>query len=97
MGWDGGYGKTIRVTHPNGYTSHYAHLSRFRRDMITGKRVKKGEIIGYVGMTGCATGPHLDFRITRRGTFLNPMNIECSSPKTPSRKNAGKSNRAPRG
>lgn len=97
LGWDGGYGKTIRVVHPNGYTSHYAHLSHYTRNMMVGKRVRKGEVIGYVGMTGNSTGPHLDFRITHRGTYLNPVNIECSSRKIPSKKSAGKSHRIPRG
>ena len=97
FGWDGGYGKTVRIMHANGYISQYAHLSHFTRNILLGKRVRKGEIIGYVGMTGHATGPHLDFRITHRGTFINPENIEYSSQKVPSKKNAGKQRRVSRG
>ena len=97
FGWDGGYGKTVRIMHANGYISQYAHLSHFTRNILLGKRVRKGEIIGYVGMTGHATGPHLDFRITHRGTYINPENIEYSSQKIPSKKNAGKQRRVSRG
>jgi murein DD-endopeptidase MepM/ murein hydrolase activator NlpD len=96
-GWDGGYGKTVRIMHANGYISQYGHLSRFSRNILLGKRVRKGEIIGYVGMTGRATGPHLDFRITHRGTYINPENMEYSSHKPPSRKSAGKQRRVSRG
>ncbi len=96
-GWDGGYGKTVRIMHANGYISHYGHLSRFSRNIRMGKRVRKGEVIGYVGMTGRATGPHLDFRITHRGTYINPENLEYSSHKFPSKKSAGKQRRVSRG
>jgi len=75
IGWDGGYGKTIRIRHTNGYISHYAHLSRFPGNMKKGKRVRRGEVIGYVGMTGFSTGPHLDFRVTREGKYLNPERL----------------------
>jgi murein DD-endopeptidase MepM/ murein hydrolase activator NlpD len=97
IGWDGGYGKTARIMHANGYISQYGHLSRFSRNILIGKRVRKGEIIGYVGMTGRATGPHLDFRITHRGTYINPENMEYSSQKFPSKKSAGKQRRVSRG
>jgi murein DD-endopeptidase MepM/ murein hydrolase activator NlpD len=97
IGWDGGYGKTIRIMHANGYISQYGHLSHFTRNIMIGKRVRKGETIGYVGMTGHATGPHLDFRITHRGTYINPENIECGSQKFPSKKSAGKQRRVSRG
>jgi murein DD-endopeptidase MepM/ murein hydrolase activator NlpD len=97
IGWDGGYGKTIRIMHANGYISQYGHLSHYSQNIIVGKRVRKGETIGYVGMTGLATGPHLDFRITHRGTYINPENIEYSSQKFPSKKSAGKQRRVSRG
>ncbi|HXW61734.1 MAG TPA: M23 family metallopeptidase [Candidatus Acidoferrales bacterium] len=68
-GQKGGDGNLIKVQHPNGYTTYYMHLSRiFVRD---GQRVEQGQRIGLVGMTGLATGPHLDFRIELRGQFLN--------------------------
>jgi len=65
----GGSGNLIEIQHANGYTTYYMHLSRILvRD---GQRVEQGERIGLVGMTGLATGPHLDFRIQRHGEFLN--------------------------
>jgi murein DD-endopeptidase MepM/ murein hydrolase activator NlpD len=68
-GMKGGDGNLVKVEHSNGYTTYYMHLSRILvRD---GQRVQQGERIGLVGMTGLATGPHLDFRIELRGQFLN--------------------------
>lgn len=68
-GMKGGSGNLIEIQHSNGYTTYYMHLSRILvRD---GERVQQGERIGLVGMTGLATGPHLDFRIQKRGEFLN--------------------------
>ena len=97
IGWDGGYGKTIRIVHANGFISQYGHLSRFAQNMIMGKRVRKGETIGYVGMTGLATGPHLDFRITHNGTFINPMKLEDTTRKLYTKKGTGKSRSVSRG
>jgi murein DD-endopeptidase MepM/ murein hydrolase activator NlpD len=65
----GGAGNLIEIQHTNGYETYYMHLSRIL--VRTGQRVEQGERIGLVGMTGLATGPHLDFRIQRRGEFLN--------------------------
>ena len=65
----GGSGNLIEVQHSNGYTTYYMHLSRIL--VRNGQRVEQGERIGLVGMTGLATGPHLDFRIQRHGEFLN--------------------------
>lgn len=84
-GWERGYGKTIRIRHRNGFMSQYAHLSRFARGIMTGKMVKRGETIGYVGMTGLATGPHLDFRVTYLGMYINPVNLESRSKKLSSK------------
>lgn len=68
-GWKGEDGRLIKVQHANGYTTFYMHLSRILvRD---GQQVQQGQTIGLVGMTGLATGPHLDFRIERHGQFLN--------------------------
>ncbi len=97
VGWDGGFGKTIRIMHSNGYISQYGHLSHYSQNLMLGKRVRKGETIGYVGMTGLATGPHLDFRITHRGTYINPENLDICSQKFPSKKSAGKQRRVSRG
>ena len=68
-GLKGGSGNLIEVQHSNGYTTYYMHLSRIL--VRNGQRVEQGQRIGLVGMTGLATGPHLDFRIQRRGEFLN--------------------------
>ncbi|MCM8820592.1 MAG: M23 family metallopeptidase [Candidatus Omnitrophica bacterium] len=70
-GWRGGLGKTVIVRHPNGYTSWYGHLSAFAKGISKGKRVRKGQVIGYVGSTGTATGPHLDFRVQQGEKFIN--------------------------
>lgn len=75
-GWDGGFGKTIRIRHKNGYVSHYGHLSRYAKGIRAGKKINKGDTIGFVGMTGTATGPHLDFRVTYHGNFINPESLD---------------------
>ncbi|MEG2139864.1 MAG: peptidoglycan DD-metalloendopeptidase family protein [Bilophila sp.] len=75
VGRAGGYGKQIILKHANGLESYYGHLSRFAKGMTSGKRVRQGQTIGYVGATGTATGPHLDFRIKNRGNFVNPAKL----------------------
>ena len=72
IGRAGGYGKQVIIRHDNGLESLYGHMSRFAKNMKNGKRVRQGQTIGYVGATGTATGPHLDFRIRRQGQFVNP-------------------------
>lgn len=72
-GWKGGYGKLVILQHRNGYQTYYGHLSRFGPGIREGKRVSQKEIIGYVGSTGLATGPHLDYRLSKDGKFLNPL------------------------
>lgn len=74
-GWSGGGGNMIKIRHTNGYMSGYLHLSRFARGLHVGQRVKQGELIGYVGMTGVATGPHLDFRIWMHGKAIDPTKL----------------------
>jgi len=73
VGWKKDYGKCIKIRHNHLYTSYYGHLSRFAKGMKLGKRVKQGQVIGYVGATGLATGPHLDYRLKKRGKFLDPL------------------------
>src|SRR6202046_1441724 len=68
-GMKGGAGNLVEVQHINGYTTYYMHLSRVL--VRSGQRVEQGQSIGLVGMTGLATGPHLDFRIQKQGQFLN--------------------------
>ena len=69
----GGYGKVVKIKHPGGYESLYAHQSRIR--VKKGQQVKKGQIIGYVGNTGRSTGPHLHFGLKKNGRWINPMSV----------------------
>ena len=69
----GASGNMVRLRHTNGYETYYLHLSRFAKGMRSGARVVQGQTIGYVGATGLATGPHLDYRIRKNGTFVNPL------------------------
>ena len=78
-GWGGGGGNTVKIRHNSVYTTGYLHLSRYASGLHVGQRVSQGEIIGYVGMTGSATGPHLDFRVWKNGTPVNPLTIESPS------------------
>lgn len=71
-GWVGGYGNQITVRHGGGLESLYAHLSGYARGLKKGQKVRQGQVIGFVGMTGLATGPHLDFRLRQNGKFINP-------------------------
>ena len=75
-GWRGGLGKAVIVRHPNGYSSWYGHLSGIAKGIAAGKKVRKGQVIGYVGATGIATGPHLDFRVQKGGSFVNFLAIK---------------------
>jgi murein DD-endopeptidase MepM/ murein hydrolase activator NlpD len=59
VGWEGGYGKYIRIRHANGYETAYGHMSAFARGMEQGKKIRQGQVIGYVGSTGLSTGAHL--------------------------------------
>jgi N-acetylmuramoyl-L-alanine amidase len=84
--WNRGYGKQVTIKHGSGYTTYYGHLSRYARGVKKGKRVKQKQIIGYVGSTGLATGPHLDYRISKNGRFLDPLKMK-SPPVTTIRRN----------
>ena len=77
-GRKGGGGNMVTVRHTNGYETNYLHLSRFGSGIRRGTRVSQGQIIGYVGSTGLSTGPHLDYRVTLNGKWINPLSI--SSP-----------------
>lgn len=71
--WLGGYGRLVRIEHDGGYESAYAHLQRYATGVKAGVRVTKGQIIGYVGNSGTATGPHLHYALLRDGTPLDPL------------------------
>ena len=75
-GYKGQNGKIVIIRHPNGYTTYYGHLSRIKRGIRGGVKVKQGQLIGYVGMTGLATGPHLDYRIKKHKRFVNPLTLK---------------------
>ncbi len=70
------YGRFVKVKHQNGYSSTYGHLSRYGKGISRGAKVKQGQVIGYVGASGLATGPHLDFRVVRNGSFVNFLKIQ---------------------
>ncbi len=72
-GWMRGYGRIVILRHPGGYETYYGHLLRFARGIKKGVSVKRKQIIGYVGQSGLATGPHLDYRVKKAGRFLNPL------------------------
>jgi murein DD-endopeptidase MepM/ murein hydrolase activator NlpD len=72
-GRKGGNGNYVHIRHQNAYETMYLHLSRFGRGIRKGVRVAGGQVIGYVGATGVATGPHLDYRIKYHGSFVNPL------------------------
>ncbi len=72
QGWGGGYGNVIVIRHDNKFQSLYAHLSKFNSVVKQGAWVKQGQVIGYVGMTGLATGPHLHFGLYEYGVAINP-------------------------
>ena len=78
-GRKGAYGKYIRIRHAAGYSTAYAHMSRYKKGVTQGRRVKQGEVIGYVGSTGRSTGPHLHYEILVRGQQTNPLTIKMPS------------------
>ena len=86
VGWNGSYGKYIRIRHTGTYKTAYAHLSGFHKNIRVGKRVLQGKTIGYVGTTGRSTGPHLHFEVIKNNVKVNPMKI-----KLPAGKNISKS------
>jgi murein DD-endopeptidase MepM/ murein hydrolase activator NlpD len=81
MGWKGGYGRVITIRHGSGIETLYAHLSRFRGGLGYGTRVKQGQVIGHVGKSGLATGPHLHYEFRKDGVHRNPEKIANSLPR----------------
>lgn len=78
-GVKGGFGKYIAIRHSNGYASYYGHLLRFAKGVRRGNRIRQGQLIGYVGSTGLSSGPHLDFRVTKNGSFINFLRLKLPS------------------
>ena len=75
-GWRGGYGNYIEVRHNSTYATTYGHMMGSPGASIWGRRVRQGQVIGYVGMTGLATGPHLDYRVLKYGGSVNPLKFK---------------------
>lgn len=73
--WYGGAGRYVQIDHLNGYNSGYMHMTRFAKGMKKGRSVKQGQIIGYVGSTGTATGNHLHFEVRKNGKKINPQSM----------------------
>jgi murein DD-endopeptidase MepM/ murein hydrolase activator NlpD len=73
--WEGGYGKYVRIKHNNGYETAYGHMSAFAKGMEPGKRVRQGQVIGFVGSTGRSTGAHVHYEILVNGRFVDPMRV----------------------
>ena len=78
MGRNGGYGNYVRIRHNHGLKTAYAHLKGFKRSLSSGKRVKQGQVIGYVGTTGRSTGAHLHYEVLMNGRQVNPRTVKLS-------------------
>ena len=74
-GWQNGYGNFVEIQHHSGYSTAYAHLSRFGKGVKVGQKVEQGDVIGYVGATGWATGPHLHYEFRVNRVPKNPLSI----------------------
>jgi len=75
-GLRGGYGNYIRMKHANGYETAYGHMSAFAKGIAPGKKVRQGQVIGYVGSSGLSTGPHCHYEILVNGRFVDPMRVK---------------------
>jgi murein DD-endopeptidase MepM/ murein hydrolase activator NlpD len=76
--WDSGYGRRVEIQHANGYVTTYNHMSGFGRGIVEGARVTQGQVVGYLGQTGLATGPHLHYEVIINGNFVDPMAIKLA-------------------
>lgn len=74
--YKGGGGHTVKIKHNSTYTTAYLHLSKYAKGLTVGKHVKQGEVIGYVGSSGSSTGPHLDFRVWKNGSPIDPLKMQ---------------------
>lgn len=78
--YDNTNGRMVRLRHASGYESYYLHLSAFTRGMRAGVRVEQGQVVGRVGATGLATGPHLHYGLRKNGAFVNPLREQAKLP-----------------
>jgi murein DD-endopeptidase MepM/ murein hydrolase activator NlpD len=79
-GWAGGGGRQVRLRHTGGLESYYLHLSSFAKGIRAGVRVEQGQLLGRVGSSGTATGPHLDYRLRKNGVFVDPRREHARQP-----------------
>lgn len=75
-GWNGGFGNYVEIRHNSVYSTCHGHLSKYGRGIRKGARVRQNQVIGYVGATGLATGPHLDFRVKKNDSYVNPLKLD---------------------
>ena len=92
-GWNGGAGRMVKIKHNSVYTTAYLHLSRYGKGVKSGKYVKQGDIIGYVGSTGLSTGPHLDFRFYKNGHPIDPLKVKAPPVNPVKKENLAKFNK----
>jgi murein DD-endopeptidase MepM/ murein hydrolase activator NlpD len=85
--WNGGYGHYVKIKHNSVYSTGYGHLSKYGKGIKAGVYVKQGDVIGYVGSTGLSTGPHLDFRVYKNKTPIDPLKMESPPAEPVSKKN----------
>jgi murein DD-endopeptidase MepM/ murein hydrolase activator NlpD len=78
-GTRGSYGQMVEIRHNDGYVSRYAHFSRIPKEIRAGKSISRGEVVGYVGQTGHATGPHLHFEMLKKGRKINFLDLKLAS------------------
>lgn len=81
-GWNGGYGKYVRIRHNDTFKTAYAHLSRIAKGVTRGQRVQQRQVIGYVGTTGNSTGPHLHYEVHKNGQQTNPLGVKLPTGRT---------------
>lgn len=82
VGREGGYGRVVRIRHNSNYETLYAHMSRFASGISSGTRVRQGQVIGYVGASGMATGPHLHYEVIKDGEQINPDSLRFPGAET---------------
>lgn len=86
VGRKGGYGRVIVIRHREGYTTTYAHMSRYKKGIRIGQKVYQGDVIGYVGSSGLATGPHLHYEFRKNGKAVNAMTVSLPNSMSLSRR-----------
>lgn len=78
-GWNGGYGHYVRIQHNREFSTAYAHLSRYHKNLRVGQKIRQGEVIGYLGSTGLSTGPHLHYEVIKSGRKVNPVGVKFAT------------------